>query len=172
MRALKLLSIVPFALLALASTADAQSCATFAVIESYDAENSAITLKIEKGNQQKFFPKTEGAPNTSKIPKKCKRKVLKQGDFPVLATGGRMRITQIRENYSGKMLNDIEDPNWLPTHMTGLVESKDKVVVVLRPPPGQKGKDAIYNVSTIYMPVTQAELDEIARLNAQAEDIE
>ena len=46
-----------------------------------------------------------GAPPTSKIPSQCKSKVLGQDSFPVNVSGGRMSITQVRANFSGKMLN-------------------------------------------------------------------
>lgn len=172
MRAIHLLLFLPLSALLVASTADAKSCSTFAVIKTYDAAKSTITLELKKGDAGKFFVKTEGAPNTSKIPGKCASKVLKQGDFPVKASGGRLSITQIRENFSGKMLNDPDDPKWLGTELQKIMADKTEVVVVLRPEMGSKDKKDPHWVSTIYMPATDAELKEIERLNQQAEDVE
>lgn len=173
MRAITLLLLVPIALLLAASTADAKSCSTFAVVESYDADTSMVTLKIEKGNSQKFFPKPEGSGTTSKIPGKCKTRVLKVGSYEVRTSGGRLSITQVRENFTDNMLNDPDDENWVPTKLAELIADKTKVVVVLRPEMGSQNKKKVPHwVSTIYMPITQAELDEIARLDAQGEDVE
>jgi len=145
------------------------SCSTFAKIKTYDNDSQSITIEKEKGSEQKYFPKTEGAPTTSKIPKGCKSRVLSQDSYPVKATGGRLAITQFRENFSGKMLNDVDDPAWLANQITQVIESGEMVLVVLRQPPGG-GKDAPYGVTTVYMPITPAEEAEIARLNAQASD--
>jgi hypothetical protein len=172
MRAIHLLLFLPISLLLVASTADAKSCSTFAVVKSFDAAKSTITLEMKKGDAGKFFVKTEGAPNTSKIPGKCKSKVLKQGDFPVKSSGGRLSISQIRENFSGKMLNDPDDPKWLGNELQKLIADKTEIVVVLRPEMAAKDKDEPHWVSTIYMPATDAELKEIERLNQQAEDVE
>jgi hypothetical protein len=173
MRATTLLLLAPLTLLLAASTADAKSCSTFAVIKSYDADTSKVVLDIESGDSRKFFPKPEGAPNTSKVPGKCKRRVLKQdGGFEVKARGGRLSITQIRENFSGNMLNDADDETWVPNKIQALIKDKTKVVVVLRPEMGEKGRDVPHWVSTIYMPITDKELKEIDRLNAQAEDVD
>ena len=172
MRAFHLFLFLPLSALLFASTADAKSCSTFAVIESFDAAKSTITLELKKGDAGKFFVKTEGAPNTSKIPGKCKSKVLKQGDFPVKSSGGRLSISQIRENFSGKMLNDPDDPKWLGAELQKLIAAKTEVVVVLRPEMAAKDKKDPHWVSTIYMPATDAELPEIERLNKQAEDVD
>ena len=172
MRAITLLLILPLSALLVASTADAKSCSTFAVVKTYDAAKSTITIELKKGDAGKFFVKTEGAPNTSKIPGKCKSKVLKQGDFPVKSTGGRLSITQIRENFSGKMLNDPDDPKWLGADLQKLIADKTEVVIVLRPEMASKDKNEPHWVSTIYMPATDAELAEIERLNKQAEDVD
>jgi len=154
-----------------ASAQAAGSCSTFAKITGYDDAKKTITISKEKGNEQKFFPKTEGAPTTSKIPSACKAKVLSQKGFPVTTTGGRLKITQVRENFSGKMLNDPDDANWLKGKLGELVTSGDMVVVVLRQEPGAP-KNSDFGVTTIYMPITPAEEAEIARLNAQATDEE
>lgn len=172
MRAITLLLVLPLSVLLVASTADAKSCSTFAVVKTFDAAKSAITIDLKKGDAGKFFVKTEGAPNTSKIPGKCKSKVLKQGDFPVKSSGGRLSITQIRENFSGKMLNDPDDPKWLGDALQKLITDKTEVVIVLRPEMASKDKDEPHWVSTIYMPATEAELAEIERLNKQAEDVD
>lgn len=157
-------------ILLLAQSASAgSSCSTFAKVTGYDAGTESITIEKMSGSERKFFPKTEGAPNTSKIPKKCPSKVLKQDNFPVKATGGRLAITQVRENFSNKMMNDTEDETWLPNKLKELAESGEMVVIVLRQPPGSDKKDP-HAVTTIYMPITDEELAEIERLNAQAED--
>jgi len=173
MRATTLTLIVPLAMLLAASTADAKSCSTFAIIKSYDAATSKVVLDIEKGDSNKFFPKPEGSTTTSKIPGKCHPRVLRQdGGFEVKARGGRLSITQVRQNFSGSMLNDADDETWVPKKIGELIKDKTMVVVVLRPEMGVKGKEIPHWVSTIYMPITDAELKEIDRLNAQAEDVE
>lgn len=172
MRAITLLLLVPITLLLAASTADAKSCSTFAVVQAYDAATSMATLKISKGNAGKFFPKPEGSGTNSKVPKKCKTRVLKVGKYEVRTQGGRLSITQVRENFTDNMLNDPDDPAWVPAKLQELIDAKTKVVVVLRPETGSKEKRPPHWVSTIYMPVTQAELDEIARLDAQGEDLD
>ena len=145
------------------------SCSTFAKITGYDEASQSITIEKMKGSESKFFPKTDGAPKTSKIPKKCKSKVLGQGDFPVKSTGGRLSITQVRSNFEGKMLNDPDDKAWVGAKMQELVAAGEVVVVVLRQPPGSD-KKAPHQVTTVYMPITPEEEAEIERLNAQAED--
>ncbi len=153
-----------------ASTAHAgSSCSVFAKVTGFDDASTSITLKRDKGSEAKYFPKTDGAPATSKIPKGCKGNIWRQKSFEVKPTGGRMTITQIRSNFSGKMLNDVDDETWLPAKMKELVKSGDTLVVILRQPPGSDRRDP-YAVTTIYMPITDEELKEIERLNAQAED--
>jgi hypothetical protein len=170
MRLLVLALAATSILLFAATSAQAgSSCSTFAKIKTFDNDAQAITIEKEKGSEQKYFPKTEGAPTTSKIPAGCKSKVLSQDSFPVKSTGGRLAITQIRENFSGKMLNDVNDPAWLANKLTEIIESGEMVLVVVRQPPGS-AKNAPYGVTTIYMPITPAEEAEIARLNAQASD--
>ncbi len=158
-----------FALCLGASQAQAKSCSSFAVIKAFDAEASTIEVEWEKGKQRKYFPKPEGTPtDTSKIPKKCSRKVLKQTTLNVKATGGRLSVTQIRTNFEGKMLNDTDDKAWLPGKLQQLIADKTKVVVVLRP--GMKRTDTP-NVTTVYLPITDEELAEIKRLEDQATDV-
>jgi hypothetical protein len=148
----------------------AGSCSVFAKIESYDAAAKTVTIAVDKRTREsKFFPRTEGAPPTSKIPSKCKSKTMRQKSFAVHTTGGRMSITQMRENFNGKMLNDVEDPEWVSNKLNELVAGKTVVSVVLRQPPG-KGSDAPHEVTTLYLPITEAELAEIARINSQASD--
>jgi len=156
-------------LLAAGSAQAGKSCSTFAKITGYDEASKSITIEKQKGNQSKFFPKTDGAPKSSKIPSKCKSKVLSEGSFPVKATGGRLSITQIRSNFEGKMLNDVEDAAWVPTKLKEIQGAGQVVVVVLRQPPGSP-KDAPHQVTTVYMPITEEELAEIERLNNQGED--
>ena len=167
MRALTIALTILFALLTV-SEAQAKSCSTFAGILSFDATKSSVTLKILKGSRSKFFPQPEGATNTSKLPAGCKGKSTKQASYPVKTTGGRMSVTQIRENFSGKMLNDTGDKKWLPAELEKLMKNKVKVVVVLRPPVGKKSP---FELTTIYLPITPAEEAEIKRLESQAEDM-
>jgi len=145
----------------------AGSCSGFAVIQSYDEETATAKIKYGKGSENQYFPKTEGAPNNSKLPKSCRGKVKKQTELVVTPTGGRMTVTQIRANYTGKMLNDTNDKSWVPTQIKQLVADKTKVVILVRP---GLGKDAPLGITTIYLPVTEEELAEIARLEAQAVD--
>lgn len=174
MRVITLLLMTPIALLLVATTADARSCSTFAKIEAFDTETSMMTIKVTKGNSQKFFPKPEGSgTGNSKIPKKCKTRILKKGSFEVRTTGGRLKLTQIRSNFNDNMLNNPDDSKWVGAELDKLIADKTKVVVVLRPIMGAKDKKkAPHWVSTIYMPITQPELDEIARLDAQGQDID
>ena len=169
MRLVVLALAATLVLFAASSAQAGSSCSTFAKITAYDADAQTITIDKEKGSEQKYFPKTEGAPTVSKIPKGCKSKVLSQDSYPVKSTGGRLAITQFRENFSGKMLNDVDDPAWLANQLVQVIESGEMVLVVLRQPPGG-GKDAPYGVTTVYMPITPEEEAEIARLNAQASD--
>jgi hypothetical protein len=153
------------------SQADAAgSCSGFATIESYDAEKGIAKIRYTKGNEGQFFPKPEGSPGTSKLQKPCRGKVKKQTELVVTPTGGRMTVTQVRANFSSKMLNDTNDPTWVPKQLEKLVADKTKVVVIVRQ--GMGGKDAPYGITTIYLPITEEETAEIARLDAQAEDVD
>ncbi|HKX45407.1 MAG TPA: hypothetical protein VJP77_01780 [Planctomycetota bacterium] len=173
MRAIFLLLLAPFAVLAAATTADAKSCSTFAIVQSYDAAKKSITIDVAKGDSNKFFPKPEGSPNVSKVPGKCNARVLKSAGFEVRAQGGKLSITQVRRNFSDKMLNNPDDPNWLPAKLDELIKAKTMVVLVLRPDDTSKDKkNPPHWVSTVYMPIEKDELDEIARLEAQAEDVD
>ena len=147
----------------------AGSCSGFAVIKSYDEAAGTAKIKYVKGRESAFFPKTDGAPNNSKIPKKCRGRVKKKTELKITPTGGRMTVTQVRANFTGKMLNNTEDPTWVPAQVNKLVADKTKVVVLVRQ---GLGKDAPYGITTIYLPITQEERDEIKRLNAQAEDVD
>jgi hypothetical protein len=161
--------IVVFVALCLGSAqADAASCSAFAVIKSYDADAKTVELSFGKGTERKFFPKPEGTPKTSKIPDPCKRKVTRNTSFPVKPTGGKLSVTQVRSNFEAKMLNDTDDPAWLPAKLKPLIEDKTQVVVVIRP---GVGKDAALDLTTIYLPITEEELAEIKRIDDQAEDI-
>lgn len=126
--------IVVFVALCLGSAqADAASCSSFAVVKAYDADAKTVTLSFEKGNKRKFFPKPEGTPkNADKIPDKCRRKVTKTPSFLVKPTGGKLSVTQVRSNFEAKMLNDTEDPAWLPAKLKELIEAKTLVVSTLR----------------------------------------
>jgi hypothetical protein len=79
-----------------------------------------------------------------------------------------MSVTQVRSNFEGKMLNDTEDPAWLPAKLKQLIEAKTLVVILIRP---GVGKDAPLGVTTIYLPITEEELAEIKRIDDEAEDI-
>ena len=150
-----------------ATSASAKSCSTFAIITGFDASGSSVTIEKQKSSEREFFPRPDGAPNTQKIPRKCKSKILKAESFPVKATGGRLSITQIRSNFEGKMLNNTEDSSWLGAELQKLVDGKTLVAAVLRPPPGAKEP---YGVTTIYLPITEEEKAEITRLENQASD--
>ncbi len=153
----------------LEALAASKSCSGFAVIKSHDAAASSIELSFQKGSQQKFFPRPSGGPSLSKLPKKCRSKVTKLGSFPVKPVGGRMSITQVRQNFSGKMLNDIDDPDWVPAQLATLIAEKTRVAVVIRP---GLAKDSPLGVTTIYLPVTEEELAEIERLENTAVDVD
>ncbi len=150
------------------SSAGAASCSSFAVIKSYDADTHRAEVTYARGSQSKYFPKPEGTTGPTKIPAKCKRKVTKETSLAVKASGGRFSMTQVRSNFQGKMLNDTDDPNWLPAKLAQLVESKTQVVLVIRP---GMGKDAPLGITTIYLPITDEERAEIKRLEDQAEDV-
>ncbi len=162
--------IIVFVALCLGSAqADAASCSAFAVIKAYDADAKTVEVSFEKGNKRKFFPKPEGTPkNADKIPDKCRSKVKRSTSFLVKPTGGRMSVTQVRSNFEGKMLNDTDDPAWLPAKLKELIEGKTEVVVVIRP---GVGKDAPLGITTIYLPITEEELAEIKRIDDDAKDI-
>lgn len=151
-----------------ASQAQAKSCSSFVQIMKYDAAKDVVEVKHSKGSVRKYFPKPEGAPaDTSKVPGTCKKSQRKK-EFAVKATGGRMSITQIRTNFEGKMLNDTDDAAWLPAKLKELIESKEEVVVVIRP--GMKKNEPL-SITTIYMPANEADFAEIKRLEEQAEDL-
>ena len=162
--------IVVFVALCLGSAqADAASCSAFAVIKAYDADAKTVEVSFEKGNKRQFFPKPEGTPkNADKIPDTCKRKVTKSPSFRVKPTGGKLSVTQVRSNFEAKMLNDTEDPAWLPAKLKELIEAKTQVVVLIRP---GVGKDASLDLTTIYLPITEEEQAEIKRIDDEAEDI-
>jgi hypothetical protein len=153
-----------------ASQADAKSCSSFAIFTGYDADSSMVKLKFGRGRVQKFFPKPEGAPtDTSKVPGACKGKVTKNKELLVKPTGGRMSVTQVRTNFEGKMLNDIDDAAWLPTKIEELIANKTEVVIVVRP---GMGKDAPLAITTVYMPAGEEDFAEIKRLEDQVEDVD
>ena len=160
------------ALLLIAPTsAFAKSCSLFGRIMGYDADAHTVEVKFTKGNQRKFFPRPDsgGGNQQSKLPKKCKGKVKKQKVYPVKETGGRMSVTQVRANFQGSMQNDTEDPAWLPGKLAELIEGKTEVALVFRP---GMDKDKTLNLTTIYLPITEEELKEIERIEAQAEDMD
>jgi hypothetical protein len=164
--------ILFFALLALclgSTQAEAASCSSFAVIKAFDADANTVEISYEKGKLATFFPRPEGASQErSMIPKGCRGKIKKTTTLVVKPTGGRMTVTQVRSNFEGKMLNDTEDPAWLPAQLNQLIANQEPVVVVIRP---GMGKDAPLGITTVYLPITEEELAEIARQEAEAEDI-
>jgi len=166
---ISLLSCVAMAF-GVASQANAGSCSAFAVIKSFDAAKSSVTVEYGTGSQSKFFPKPEGSPrDTSKIPATCKGNVTKLKDLQVTATGGKMSVTQIRTNFEGKMLNDIDDPKWLPAKLDELIKAKTQVVLIVRE---GMAKNSPMGITTLYLPATDADLAEIKRLENQAQDVE
>jgi hypothetical protein len=149
--------------------AEAASCSSFSVIKSYDAASSTVEVEHRKGSVRKYFPRPEGGPtDTTKIPGSCRGKTKKATSFVVKSSGGRLTMTQVRSNFDGKMLNDADDSNWLPTKLGQLIEAQTLVVLVIRP---GLGKDALLGITTVYLPITDDELAEIKRLESQAEDI-
>ena len=66
------------------------------------------------------------------------------------------------------MLNDTDDPAWLPAQLGKLIADETKVVIVIRPGPG---KDSPLGLTTVYLPITDEERAEIKRLEDQAKDI-
>lgn len=150
------------------TTAFAKSCSEFATITAYDADAHTVKLKFKKTSRRKFFPRPDtGGSTPSKLPGKCKGKVKKQGKYPVKETGGRMSVTQIRMNFAGKMLNDTEDPTWLPAQLDKLVADKTLVAVIIRP---GMNKERTLELTTIYLPVNEEELKEIARIESEVVD--
>ena len=80
-----------------------------------------------------------------------------------------MSVTQLRSNFEGKMLNDTEDAAWLPAELAKLIEAKTVVLAIVRP--GKKKTDPVA-LTTLYLPITDEEVAEIARIDAQAKDVE
>ena len=163
------LAVLAAAIALAPSQADAAgSCSGFAVIQSYDEDAKLATIKYVKGTERRFFPKPEGGGvSTSKLQKPCRGKVKKQTELVVNPTGGRMTVTQVRANFSGRMLNDTYDKGWVPAQIKKLVEDKTQVVVLVRQ---GLGKDAPLGITTIYLPITEEEKLEIARIESQIED--
>jgi hypothetical protein len=160
-----------FALLGLvfaSAQAGAKSCSSYAVIKSYDAEAQTVEVEYKKGRTTKFFPKPEGTPaDSSKVPRECKGKVLKTTTLAVKTTGGRMTVTQIRSNFSGKMQNDTDDPGWVPAKLKELIDAQTEVVIIVRP---GMGRDDPLGMTTVYLPITEEEKAEIKRIEEKAED--
>src|SRR5262245_39153197 len=153
-----------------AARADAASCSAFVVIKSFDPKASTINVDYGNGSVSKYFPKPEGSPGDStKIPSSCKGNVTKSKDLVVKGTGGRMSATQVRTNFEGKMLNNLDDANWLPAKLAELIKAKTQVVLIIRP---GMAKNAPLGVTTLYLPAGPEDLAEIKRLEDQAEDVE
>lgn len=164
-------ALVAVGLLLGASHAEAASCSGFATIKKFDPAADFVKVKWEKGSESRFFPKTEGTPaNQSKLPAKCKTRLTKKTtEFKVKPVGGRMSVTQVRMNFSGKMVNDLEDETWLPQQIDKLIADATKVAIVVRE---GAGKDSPYNITTIYLPITDEEREEIKAIDARATDVE
>ena len=165
------ISVIAFLVAGLYSVgAQAASCSSFVVIKSFDAAAKTLEVSHEKGRQASFFPKPEGAPgDTTKIPKKCASKMKKQTSIAVTPTGGRLTVTQVRSNYNGKMKNDTDDSGWFAAEMKRLAEAKTKVVAVVRP---AKKRTDPPEMTTIYLPISDEERQEITRIEAQASDVD
>jgi len=148
--------------------AEAKSCSSFAVIKSYDSAGQTVEVEYKKGRTNKFFPKPEGTPaDSSKVPGVCTGRMLKETKLAVKATGGRMSVTQIRSNFSGKMQNDTDDPAWLPAKLKELIDGKTEVVIIVRP---GIGKNDPVGMTTVYLPITDEEKAEIKRIEEDAKD--
>jgi hypothetical protein len=63
----------------------------------------------------------------------------------------------------------VDDPAWLPKKLGELIEAKTQVVLVIRP---GMAKGSPLAVTTLYLPAGEADLAEIKRIEAQAEDVE
>ena len=166
------ISLLSFAaaVFGVASQADAASCSAFVVIKSFDAKASTVEVEYGSGSLGKFFPKPEGAPTDStKQPSACKPNVTKTKTLQVKATGGKMSVTQVRTNFEGKMLNNVDDPAWLPAKLDELIKAKTQVVLVIRP---GMAKNSPLGITTLYLPAGPEDLAEIKRLENQAEDVE
>ncbi|MCP5066465.1 MAG: hypothetical protein GY946_07850 [bacterium] len=160
-----LLAAVPFLV---ATHAQAKSCSTFGILKSFDEAGSTVEVEFTKGKATKFFPRVSGATgDITKIPGKCKRRTLKQTTVPVKATGGKLSVTQIRNNLSGKMLNDTESVEWFKAEVGKIIAAGEPVVLVLRP--GRKKTDPV-PMTTIYLPATAEDMAEIQRLEDQVSD--
>jgi hypothetical protein len=169
-RMMVLSSIAAAAVLAAGPAHAATSCSAFVTFTSFDEAASSVGVNFGSGSNSKFFPKPEGSPtDTTKIPAACRGNVTKSKSLAVKATGGRMSITQVRTNFEGKMLNDPDDPKWLPAKLKELIDAKTQVVIIVRP--GMKPKDPA-GITTVYLPANEADLAEIKRLEDQAEDVE
>jgi hypothetical protein len=169
MRSTLILLLVAVPFLA-AANAQAKSCSTFGVIKSYDEAGKTVEVEWTKGKATNFFPRVSGASgDITKIPGKCKRRTLKATTVPVKATGGKLSVTQIRNNLTGKMLNDTESAAWFKAEIDKLVAAGDAVAIVLRP--GRKKTDPI-PMTTIYLPATAEDMAEIQRQEDQVTDEE
>ena len=149
----------------------ARSCSVFVEFKSYDAEAKTVAVKYVKGSQSRYFPKPEGSTTTtSKIPKKCSKRITKKNPtLPYKPTGGRMSVTQFRMNFFSKMLNDTDDPAWVPQEFDKLIANDTAVVAILRP---SRVKGDPPQLTTIYLPISDEERADIKRLEAEAVDVD
>ena len=163
--------MVVFLLGIAAPRAEAASCSVFIKVKSYDLEAKTVDVEYTRGSQSRYFPKPEGSTTTTtKIPKKCSKRITKKNPtLPFKPTGGRMSVTQFRTNFSGKMLNSIEDPKWVSGEFDKLIADETTVCAILRP---SKRKGEPPQLTTIYLPITDEERAEIKRIEADAVDVD
>ncbi|HJO24608.1 MAG: hypothetical protein GY772_30035 [bacterium] len=170
MRSIVLVTVV-FLIGLAAPRAEAASCSVFLEIKSYDVEAKTVEVKYTKGSQSRYFPKPEGSTTTTtKLPKKCSKRITKKNPtLPFKPTGGRMSVTQFRTNFSGKMLNNTDDPKWVTGEFDKLIASETTISAILRP---SKRKNDPPQLTTIYLPITDEERAEIKRIEATAVDVD
>jgi len=163
--------LVVFLLGIAAPRAEAASCSVFIKVKSYDLEAKTVDVEYTRGSQSRYFPKPEGSTTTTtKIPKKCSKRITKKNPtLPFKPTGGRMSVTQFRSNFSGKMLNNTEDPKWISGEFDKLIADETTVCAILRP---SKRKGDTPKLTTIYMPITEEEKTEIKRIESDAVDVD
>ena len=80
-----------------------------------------------------------------------------------------MSVTQFRMNFFSKMLNDTDDPAWVPKEFDKLIANDTAVVAILRP---SRVKGDPPQLTTIYLPISDEERADIKRLEAEAVDVD
>ena len=108
------LSLLSFAVavLGVASQADAASCSAFVTIKSFDARSQHRRGGLRQRQHEQVLPEAGGRADRhdASSPPTCKANVTKTKSLQVKGTGGKMSVTQVRTNFEGKMLNDVERP--------------------------------------------------------------